>query len=41
MEEEADLRDTEGIFGGLGFLDEYDDLVEQLRGVVTTGVFGI
>lgn len=39
-EDEADLRDTERIFRALGFLDADDDLVEQLRGVLSGGVVG-
>jgi len=39
-EDEADLRDTEAIFRALGFLDADDDLVEQLKGVLSGGVVG-
>lgn len=39
-EDEADLRETERIFRALGFLDADDDLVEQLRGVLSGGVVG-
>ncbi len=39
-EDEADLRDTERIFRALGFLDEDDDLVEQLKGVLSGGAGG-
>lgn len=39
-EDEADLRDTERIFRALGFLDDGDDLVDQLKGVLTGGVVG-
>ena len=39
-EDEADLRDTERIFRALGFLDDGDDLVEQLKGVLSGGVVG-
>ena len=39
-EDEADLRDTERIFRALGFLEEGDDLVDQLKGVLSGGVVG-
>ena len=39
-EDEADIRDTERIFRALGFLEGDDDLVDQLKGVLSAGVVG-
>ncbi len=39
-EDEADIRDTEAVFRALGFLGPDDDLVEQLKGVLSAGVVG-
>lgn len=39
-EDEADLRETERIFRALGFLEDDDDLVDQLQGVLSGGVVG-
>ena len=40
-EDEAELRNTERIFRALGFLDDEDDLVDQLKGVLSSGVVGL